>query len=160
MDSICKYVQCGPSMTFWSDTYVDIKLQWHLERTYIHRYESAQKFITSPHCIWVNVVFNIYPPKTSLTVHTLLCYYVMVSGFLLILQSLLDFLVSGIVFFMVLVGLSDHFILTGVTNWIRLSNFDCEISILGSVKINLKINGSDQGPLITDGRNCCKWTYH
>ena len=61
-------------------------------------------------------VTNIYPPKTSLTVHTLLCYYVLVSGFLLILQSLLDFLVSGIVFFMVLDGLSDHFTLTGVTN--------------------------------------------
>ena len=63
-----------------------------------------------------NTTYKIYPPKTSLMVHTLLCYYVTVSGFLLILQSLLDFLVSGIVFFMVLVGLSDPFTLTGVTN--------------------------------------------
>ena len=31
-----------------------------------------------------------------------------------------------------------------------------EISI---VKVNLK-SRSRQGPLITDGRNSCKWTYH
>ena len=34
--------------------FLDIKLPWPLERTraYIHRYESAQKFITSPHCVF------------------------------------------------------------------------------------------------------------